>query len=248
MRNFLKIASLSLRLISTDPVNIALTLIPTLITLGIYFICIFLMINNLDTLTFFLKTFISSQDQATYISKILLVVFIVLFFFIISWTFVIIVGIIAAPFNSLISSRIEQKLFQKKMIMDNRKSAIARVRDSFFRTLLTEIKKIGLLLVGGVMAFLLNLIPFLAPISLLLISLLIAAQFIDFSWSRHNWPVHRCLHDLMKNLIPYSFSGLLFLALASVPLLNALVPAFATSYFTILWLYKQGKINIPQNL
>ena len=164
-----------------------------------------------------------------------------------SWTFILIVGIIASPFNSMLSSRIEKKLVQKSVEMDKSKT-FKEILSGLGSTFKNEAKKIILILLLSIFAFFMNLFPFLYPIGLFLVSLLLAVQFIDYSWSRHELQFSACLGDLTKNIIPYTFAGFCFLLLITVPIINAFVPALATSYFTVLWLQRQNKIQlIPQN-
>lgn len=234
--------SLAFKMIFTDPVNLVLSVIPTLMALAIYFFVIIGAYRNSDRLASFFRGYLESPDQATWAARILTAILIIFIFFIMSWTFVLIVGIIAAPFNSLLSSRIEQKLVQRVIMDESQSHAMEQVKSSLAQTFKNEFKKIALLIVVGLFAFVINLIPFLYPVGVFLIATLLAVQFVDYSWSRHDLPVTRCLKDVTVNIVPYSLSGAIFLALVAVPLVNAFVPALATSYFTVLWLDRQKKI------
>lgn len=160
-----------------------------------------------------------------------------------SWTFVLLVGIIAAPFNALLSSRIENKLLRAELLFTDKREILTEFKKLFRFSFLNEIKKIFLLSLMGVVSLLLGVIPVLYPLSLFLIALLLSAQFLDYSWSRHNLPLASCLQDLKINLASYLISGLIFLVMGAMPLLNAFLPAFGTSYFTVLWLKRQKKIG-----
>lgn len=234
--------SLAFKMIFTDPVNLVLSVIPTLMALAIYFFVIIGAYRNSDRLASFFRGYLESPDQATWAARILTAILIIFIFFIMSWTFVLIVGIIAAPFNSLLSSRIEQKLVQRVIMDESQSHAMEQVKSSLAQTFKNEFKKIALLIVVGLFAFVINLIPFLYPVGVFLIATLLAVQFVDYSWSRHDLPVSGCLKDVTVNIVPYSLSGAIFLALVAVPLVNAFVPALATSYFTVLWLDRQKKI------
>lgn len=234
--------SLALKMILTDPVNFVLSVIPTLMALAVYFFFIIGAYRNSDRLAAMFRGYLESPDQATWAARILTAILIVFVFFIMSWTFVLVVGIIAAPFNSLLSSRIEQKLVQKVIMDENQKHAIEQVKSTMAQTFKNEFKKIALLVVVGAFAFVINLVPFLYPVGVFLIATLLAVQFVDYSWSRHDLPVTKCIKDVTVNIVPYSLSGAIFLALVAVPIVNAFVPALATSYFTVLWLDRQKKI------
>ena len=244
MKGVFKAFPLSIKMILTDPVNFVLALFPTIIALGLYFFTIVLIYRRSDQFSAMLRGYIESPDSATILAKVLTAILIIFVFFIMSWTFVIIVGIISAPFNSLLSSRIEQKLVQKVIMDEDQSKALAQVKSSLAQTFKNEFKKIiFLVLVAGV-AFVLNLFPLFYPLGVFLIATLLAVQFVDYSWSRHDLHFGACLKDVLKNVIPYFFSGAIFLALVAIPVVNALVPAFATSYFTVLWLYRQKKIEL----
>lgn len=242
MKSILRSFPLALKMLVTDPVNLVLAVIPTALALAIYLLTIFGIYSFSDTLSSWFRQYVYTADYATVGARILTAILIIFVFFIMSWTFVIVVGIIAAPFNSLLSSRIEQKLVTRIIMDENQKHALQEVKRSMSATFKNELKKIFFLAIVAAFAFVLNLIPFLYPIAAFLIATLLAVQFVDYSWSRHDLSVSACLKDIMKNIVPYSISGVIFLALVAVPLVNAFVPAFATSFFTVLWLDRQKRI------
>lgn len=242
MKSIFRSFPLAAKMILTDPVNFVLAFIPTLIALAIYLFTIVGIYRNSDRFVSMFRGYIYTADQATILAKILTAILIIFVFFLMSWTFVLVVGIIAAPFNSLLSARIEEKLTSNRIMDEDHQHALQEVKSSMSQTFKNEFKKIGLLIVVGSFAFVLNLIPFLYPVAAFLIATLLAVQFVDYSWSRHNMPVSSCLKDVTVNIVPYFLSGVVFLALVAVPLVNAIVPAFATSYFTVLWLDRNKKI------
>jgi CysZ protein len=231
------------KLIITDPVNVILTVIPAILGLIFYASLVGLFLGHLEELKLFLQGFAYTSTYAGILSKILGALFVLLIIFVMSWSFVLLVGIIAAPFNSLLSSRIEDKLLGTGQILNHQHLALEQLKKSFRFSFSNEIKKVILLTVLGTLSLLLGLIPFLYPVSLFLIALLLSAQFLDYSWSRHNLPLLICLKDLKENLLPYLIGGGLFLLLAAIPLLNAFLPALGTSFFTVLWLKRQKKIS-----
>lgn len=243
MSGTLKAFPVAIKAILTDPVNFVLSLFPTLIAFFTYAFTITFIYRNSDRLSSLLRGYIYTADQATLISRILTAVLIIFIFFVMSWTFVIVVGIISAPFNSLLSSRIEQKFVSKIIMDENQTHALDSVKKSMAQTFKNEFKKLIFLVCVGIAAFLLNMFPVFYPVGVLLVATLLAVQFLDYSWSRHNWNFSLCMKDIFKNIIPYSFGGMIFLALVAIPVVNAFVPSLATSYFTILWLYRQKKID-----
>lgn len=239
---------ISLRMIFKDPINLMLTLIPTGIALSLYVFIMVSIFKNSDYLGLMIRDWLPEPSHAGWIGKVLTTLLILFVFLLMSWTFVVVVGIIAAPFNSMLSSRIENKLC-RKIVSTDKGQTLNEVFKGLTQTFKNELKKLFFIGILAVVAFLLNIFPLFYPLGMFLVATLLSIQFIDYSWSRHNLSFSSCLGDVLKNVIPYSFSGFFFLLLVTVPIINALVPALATSYFTVLWLYRQKKILevIPQS-
>jgi CysZ protein len=240
--DLLKAVPISLRLVFRDPINFLLALIPTIIAITIYVLAIVWIFQSSDYFGVFIRNYIPDQQAAGWVGRLLVALFLIFFFLIMSWTFIVLVGIIAAPFNSMLSSRIEKILTHQQVSID-RKQTFQQVLQGLGQTFLNEFKKLFLILSMTIVALILNLVPLLYPIGVFLLSLLLAVQFIDYSWSRHEISFGLCLKDAIKNIIPYSISGFLFLLLVTVPIINALVPALATAYYTVLWLHRQNMIT-----
>ncbi len=230
-------------MIITDPVNVTLTVIPALLGLVFYAVLMMIFLGHMEEMKAFLQNFNFTSNYAGILSKVLATLFVLLIFFIMSWSFVLLVGIFAAPFNSLLSSRIEDKLIRAGLVINDQQEVIEQLKKFFRFSLLNEMKKVMLLTFLGVFSLLLSIIPVLYPLSLLLICLLLSAQFLDYSWSRHNLPLEICLREMMSNLVSYFISGVIFMGLAMIPIFNAFLPAYGTSYFTIIWLKRQKKIG-----
>lgn len=244
MKGVIKSFPVALKMILTDPVNFVLSLFPTIVALAMYLFTITTIYRNSDRFVSYFRGYIYTADQATILAKVLTAILIIFVFFLMSWTFVIVVGIISAPFNSLLSARIEQKLVQRIIMDEDQKHAIEQVKSGMVATFKNEFKKLFVLLVMAGLAFLLNLFPLFYPLGVFIVATLLAVQFVDYSWSRKDMHFTACVKDTAKNILPYSVSGAIFLALVAIPIVNAFIPAFATSYFTVLWLYRQKKIDL----
>lgn len=231
----------SLRLITRDPVNLFLAVVPTVIALFFYLLVIAYIFKRADYFAVMVLDYLPSKDAAGIIGKILTAILVLFVFLVMSWTFVIVVGLVASPFNSMLSSRIEIMLTGKP-VSEDRKKTLSAIMIGMGSTFKNEIKKLVFIITVAAFAFVLNLIPILYPVGLFIVAVLFAIQFVDYSWSRHDLGFGTCLGDVLRNIIPYSLSGFLFLLLVSVPIINAFVPALATSYFTVLWLKRQKKI------
>lgn len=237
----MKTLSQSLRLITRDPINLFLAVVPTVIALFLYLLVVAYIFKRADYFAVMVLDYLPSKDAAGIIGKILTAILILFVFLVMSWTFVILVGLIASPFNSMLSSRIEIMLAGRP-VSEDRKKTLSAIMVGLGGTFKNEIKKLVFIIIVAAFAFVLNLFPLFYPVGLFLVAVLFSVQFVDYSWSRHDLGFGSCLGDVLRNIIPYSLSGFLFLLLVTVPIINAFVPALATSYFTVLWLKRQKKI------
>lgn len=176
-------------------------------------------------------------DQMGFLVKwTLMALLTVLGFFLMNWTFVLAVSLIAAPFNDFLSESIADELEGKPFLRER----------SFWNAILpfiwNETKKISVIIFFSFIALALSFIPILLPITLWINFLLISSQFTDYSWSRDHMSAKQCMQDIIKNLVPYSIAGGIFFFLITIPVINLLVPAWATSHFTLL--FTQKKINV----
>jgi CysZ protein len=239
----LKVLSLSIKQISKNPVNLMLALFPTLISLSLYLMLVAIVVSNFSNISLFFQNYLPSGNWTGWFGHIVSFIFILFVFLMMSWTYIVFVSLISTPFNSVLSSRIEAGLTNQ--ILENDKSKTMRdVFKNFILMLKSEFLKVLFIILLSMLALFFNLFPLFYPLSLIILSLLMAIQFLDFSWSRHNFSFSDCLKDLFQAFFKYGFSGFLFLLFMGIPFLNSLIPSLGTSYFTILWLQKQKKIQL----
>lgn len=231
----------ALRLITRDPVNLFLAVVPTAIALSLYILMIVMIVRHASYVELLLMDYLPSKDTAGWVGIVLTGILILFVFLMMMWTFVIVVGLIASPFNSMLSSRIET-ILAGKPVGEDRKKTLSAMAASLGSTFANEIKKLVFIGIVAGIAFILNLFPLFYPIGIFLVAVLFAVQFVDYSWARYDLSFGQCLGDVLRNIIPYSVSGFLFLLMVSIPIINAFIPALATSYFTVLWLKRQKKI------
>jgi len=143
---------------------------------------------------------------------------IVLFFFLTNWTFVLAVGLLACPFNDLIASRVEKKSRGKETLTLGESFSSLPKRIIF--TIKNETKKIGVIILLTLISLIFSLFPILAPISFLIQGILIAVNFLDYNWSRHEFSLGTCFKNYRENFLGYSVMGLLGGILLSIPVLN----------------------------
>lgn len=159
-------------------------------------------------------------------------------FFLMNWTFVLVVSLFAAPFNDFLSESIADQLEGKPFKRDR------GFWNEIFPFIWNEIKKVSVIVFFSFIAFAISFVPLLLPISIWISCILIAAQFSDYSWSREKLTAKECMNDMRKNFFSYSLSGALFFLLITIPMINLLVPAWATSHFTLLFSKKKSKMLV----
>ncbi|MAZ48272.1 MAG: hypothetical protein CME65_06895 [Halobacteriovoraceae bacterium] len=234
MRNALQAFKLSYQVILKDKISLLLAMIPILIGLSLYiFAGKAFFTGTTEYGQQLIQSYIDNDSAGKAVGYLLSALVAVLLYFIVNWTFVLVVSILASPFNDLLSSRIERHALGQKP--QDIGEAVSNSLKKLLGTVFNEIKKVCFILGLSMLAFLIGLIPFLAPVSFLVGALVIAAEFLDFSWSRLDLPLKECRASLKQNWFGYSLGGAFFLVLIAIPVLGILVPSWGTSFFTILW-------------
>ena len=180
-----------------------------------------------------IESYLTSEGWSTFLYWIIAGFLTAIFFLLVNWFFFLIVSIIASPFNDLISSRTERILIGEQPIAIN--ESVSVMLKKIVATVFTEIKKVLLIITVSLIALIFSFFPLFAPIGALLSSILMAASFLDYSWSRHGMKVRECVGHVKGNFIIYALTGGGCLLLVSVPLVNILILPFGTIFFTILF-------------
>jgi CysZ protein len=158
------------------------------------------------------------------------------FYFLLSWTFVLVVSGLAAPFNDIISNRVEKSL--RGEAPEDVSKSFARLSSRILFTVVNELKKISFILTLNILAFALSFVGILAPVSVLISALLMAVGFLDYSWSRKEMSFRECLGDVRGSFFTYGVMGGVFLVLITIPILNLFVLPYGVVYFTVLHVRK----------
>ncbi len=222
--------------------NLFLALIPILIG-----ILVFALLGSwaygplMDEGRVMIDNYLSEGALGSVVYYLIVAVLSVLLFFVVNWTFVLVVTVLASPFNDMLSKRVEKLL--KGEELESFAASFAEITKTFLKTLFEEIKKISLILLLSLVAFVIGYIPILTPLSLAITVILLAISFIDYSWSRHSISFSACIKDTKRNLLSYGLGGAFFFALVSIPIVNLLVSSWATSYFTVLWVKNNEHSN-----
>ena len=221
----------ALIILRKDKWTLLLSLLPILIGIGVYiFLGKWLYGDVLDWGTSLIEDKVKGGWLSA-LSGVIILLLSVIFFFVINWTFVMLVSLLASPFNDMISRRVEKITNgqQPPELSESFKIMLSRLG----KTLLNEVKKIIFLLILTIIGFAVSFI--LPPLGFVISALLFAINFIDYSWSRHDLKLGLCVKNLKESLIPYTISGAGFLILVSIPVLNLFILPYSTIYYTILF-------------
>tara|TARA_R110000868_G_scaffold296349_4_gene556603 strand:+ start:10035 stop:10763 length:729 start_codon:yes stop_codon:yes gene_type:complete len=232
--SFIKAFSKALSVMKGDKWIMLLSTIPVLIGFALYYWLGAWMYG--DVLAWgneWVKEAISNDTWGNVITWFIGIIMTIVLYFVISWTFVLIISIIASPFNDVISSRVERAILgqSEQSIGDSFAVMFKRI----LRILWNESKKIVFIIGLSLVGFLFSLIPFLVPVSVVISAVLLAVGFLDYSWSRHEMKLGECIANLKASFMSYTLGGTVFLFLIAVPVLNLFLLPYAVVYFTVLF-------------
>lgn len=246
MKNNFERLSYSFDLLRGDRTIMFFSLIPILIgVLLFYFFSAWVYGDAMAWGKQWIESYISSGGLSSFFYYFLVAIMTAFLFFLLNWTFVLAVSLIACPFNDLISERVERKILGKELapISESIKNLIGR----FFFTIINELKKIIFIIILTIISLFMGIIPIVGPImSIFFTGLLLAIQFLDYNWSRNNLPLKKCIADIKSTPLSYILSGIIFLFLMAIPILNLLALPLAVVYFSVLFSDKIKKkaVNI----
>lgn len=158
-------------------------------------------------------------------------------YFIGSFVFLLMVSVFSCLFSDLISYRVEhsligdQEFVLSEIITGTLKRSMAIIKN--------ELKKIIFICLMIALAAFFGVSTFLFPLGLYVTWALVAIQFLDYSWSRHEMTFSECLGDFREHWILYGVSGALFSILLALPYLGILFFSFANIFFTTLFVRNQ---------
>src|SRR5690606_31946442 len=198
--NFIKAFGQALSVMENDKWIVVLSLVPVAIGVGLYYWLGSWLYG--DVLTWgneWVKESIASDTWGNVISWAVGIVMTIVLYFVISWTFVLIISIIASPFNDVISSRVERAILGRSE--ETVSASFSQMFGRIFRILWNESKKIVFIVILSLIGFLFSFIPFLVPVSIVISSMLLAVGFLDYSWSRHDMKFGECVKDIKASFM-----------------------------------------------
>ena len=218
-----------------DKWTLALSLVPVAIGIVIY---IFLGKWLYGDVFNWGKSLIEEYVQGGWLdalSGVIVLLLSIIFYFIINWTFVLVVSFLAAPTNDMISRRVEK--ITNGQTPPELKDSFRIMLKRLGKTMVNEAKKISFFIFLSVIGLALSFM--LPPIAFCVSALLYALNFVDYSWGRHDLHFSSCLRDTKDSFLPYSITGAGFLVLVGIPILNLFLLPYSTVYYTILFTKRQ---------
>ena len=241
----------ALSILTKDKVILSLAFLPVLIGATLYFylgVTLYKFIVGEGKVK--IASIIGTEFGSGFVYGILIALFSAVLFFIFNWTFVLLVSVIASPFNDLISSRVERKY--TSLAREEEKFSLKKFIKSVLKTIWNETKKVSFIMALTLIALALSIFPVLAPLSFILSALLMAIQFIDYSWGRHEWSLRKCVKDSFKHSFSYILGGAAFIFIMAIPGANLVGITVGVIYFTLIWAEKNGpqisKTQPPETL
>tara|TARA_B100000886_G_C20384856_1_gene475568 strand:- start:582 stop:1307 length:726 start_codon:yes stop_codon:yes gene_type:complete len=212
---------MSFKMIMGDKVLLILSLIP--VTIGLLFYGLlggWIFTSIIPFGNELIQTWLSIDWLGSILGWIAKALITILFFFVINWTFFLVVSLLASPFNDLISARVERKLLNQDL------GTLGASFDGVFKkigfTLINESKKVFLIMILSLISLLLSFFPILSPVTILVQSILVAVNFLDYNWSRHDLNIKECFRSYKLSFVDNTISGLIGVGVLAIPGLNIL--------------------------
>lgn len=158
-------------------------------------------------------------------------------YFIGSFLFLLLVSLFSCFFSDAISLRVERKL-----INEDNFSVTESLGQSLRRLpsiIMNESKKVFLIAILITLSAIMGLSGVLMPLALLFTWALVAVQFLDYSWCRHQLTFSECIQDFKDHWISYALCGFCFSFFLAIPFLGIFFFSFANIFFTVLFVRNQ---------
>lgn len=236
MANLFKSLGVSLSNYSKDKWILILSIIPIIIGITVFIFVGSYTYNDLLPMgKQYIEQNITSGKMNVVIYYIVAGLLTAALYFVISYTFLLVVSIISSPFNDMISSRVEDVIMGRKVksIGDTFNSSFKKIS----HILINETKKVFFILIMTLFAMALGLTQILSVFSIAISALLLSASFLDYSWSRHLFTFKQCMGDIRGNLLGYFLAGLSFLFVVSIPIVNIFAFSFGVNFFTSFFVF-----------
>ena len=212
---------IALKMLKGDKLAIALSLFPIIIGGAIFYFSAYFIFGAIDD--HMLAEFGPS------VVKWGKALFLILLGIAFNFSFIFVVSLVATPFNDILSSRVEKKMEEKE----------DKSRINFASSCLRGLKRFAFLAMAGLVIGLLGFFPILAPLVIVLSGLMLSANFLDYSWGRHDFSLKQCFGDIRNNFLDYGLAGLIFFFAMSIPLMGIFLLPYGVVYYTVLFIKRE---------
>ena len=216
-------------------------LIPLMINTLVFSAAIWFGISQFDALLEWLLP-AGNSWWAEYARAALWVIFSVIVLLILFFTFTVLANLIGAPFNGLLSEKVENYLSGE--VLQNG-GGVRDFLSTILPSLMSEVKKLLYFLSLGIAIFLLALIPGLNVLSPILWALytswMLATEYAAYPMENHKMYFSRIRSELKSHKsVAFGF-GLAVMIMSTIPVVNFFVMPVAVSGATALWVERLKK-------
>ena len=180
--------------------------------------------------------------QFFYIFVSIIVVLMVIF--LAGYSFIAIVKVFCAPFNDLLSEKIE---IMKNPHYKEPENAFQHFMSNLFPTIIEELKKISVFLTGYIIIVSLSLIPFInfvSPFILVIYSaIVLSIDFVDYSMARRRMKLKEKINFFKANKAEMLGFGTCVFLMFSIPIVNIFFIQVAVIAATLLFVKKEEELN-----
>lgn len=220
-------------------------LIPLLINIAVFSLAIWLASSQFDSLMNYMTGWLPSWIPdfiKTGLEWILWPLFAILILIAVYYTFTIIANLIAAPFNSILAERVEQKL---KGLPITEQKGFKAMMATMGKTMNSEVRKVVYMLKWMPLLLLISIIPVINLISPFAWAIygawMLSLQYTDFAMGNHQLFIKEELPLLRKNRsMALGFGGVLTV-LMLIPFVNFLVMPVGVAGGTRYWVESLSK-------
>jgi CysZ protein len=225
----------------TKPSLFLYFIIPFIISMIVLVLLIFFGVTSLID---FIPGLVTIDDKDGFLYQLfyvlISVIFVLMVIFMAGYSFIAIVKIFCAPFNDLLSEKIE---IMKNEHYKEPENAWQHFIKNLFPTILEELKKITVFLTGYLVIVLLSFLPFINFISPFLLviysAIVLSIDFVDYSMARRRMTLKAKIQFFKANKAEMLGFGTSVFLMFSIPIVNIFFIQIAVIAATLLYIKKE---------
>jgi CysZ protein len=181
---------------------------------------------------------VTNSDWLSILVQIIgLFLFIIAFFYFAGYTFFSITKLFSAPFNDLLSEKVEETSNDQ---FQPAEGSVSHFLNALFPTILEEVKKLALIISGFAILYIATLLPLLQLIAIPLLMvysvLVVAIDFLDYPMARRQMNISAKI-QMVKRFMPELLGfGTITFALFLIPLFGLIILQLAVIGATLLFI------------